>query len=654
MLAAASVASAAPPRAPLPALDVEPLPGTSFAARSAAGHAEAEFRRAQHNPALEQPWYGAANFAATAGNPWNIVNQDVTCDVDAATPALTTDIIVTVRANKAGMTDLGFYVPLADSVSTTTEDGTAIPNDFAALGTDAGILTLHLAQPLPTDADIKLRILRKAKLTCGAQGVGLMSCSFDSDFASVVLYDYDLRPSDFAHAPYASDLHVITPIGKVAAAPGLPSGPSTLPDGRLVWHFKQIEPTSNAGFSIGAYKPFVTPAAGGFPNIRIYSLAAVAGNAPDMTKLAQDVLTFYGKNFVPFPWKELNMIQLASNFGGGYAPLSAAFLLGDAFGLAPTDPPWEEMAQLISHELAHQWWGNLIEPSGGDVSLSESLAEFSSCFFTETTFQNRSQIVTNNLSFVYSVPAANDMALTSAAVYNSPKYFDIIYHKGSTVLDMLRRELGDDVMDAGLQEYVKEFNHDFAHVANLRAALEKASGRDLSVFFEQWFNRPGAIHAELAALVTADGAGWKIRLRIRQLDDKTRTFKLVVTVVYQDGKTQDFTQEVVPGDDGSTIVELATTQVPLRVRVDSQRLLLRAFSLGTPGDVNLNGLCDGADLVDLALRNGHKIMAKHQTQTFFYPDVNWDELCDITGDYAINPADATALEGWVGTQAEAF
>ncbi len=654
VLTAAS-ALAAPPRAPLPALDVQPLPGTGFAARFQAGRAEAEITRT-HPLELPSPiQYRAADFAAVAGNPWTITHQDITVDVDATVPSLKTDIVLTLRAHKAGIADLGFVSDQPDTVTATTDDGTGLTTDFAAFQGTSGILTVHLAKPLPLEVDFNVHVSRKAKLTCGAVGIGLMACSFDSTFASVVLYDYVLRPSDFMHSPFPSDLHIVTTADKMGAAPGLPSGPSNLPDGRLVWHFKQVELTENAGFSIAAYKPFVTPAANGMPNIRIFSVGNAAANAPDMTKLVQDVIAFYAKNFVPFAWKELNLVQLASNFSGGYSPLSTIFLLSDAFGLAPTDGPWEEMAQLISHEIAHQWWGNLVGMLGnGDIALSESLAEYSSCFYTEQAFQNRSQIITNNLSYVYTVTPAQDMAMTSASVYGSPKYFDIIYHKGSAVMDTLRRELGDDVMDAGMKEYVAEFNHDFAHVANLRAAMEKASGRDLSVFFDQWLNRPGRVNAELASRIVADGSAWKVRVRMRQLDDPPRTFKLLITVDFPDNTSQDFTQQVTPDATGETIIELSVPQHPVRVRVDPQRMLVRAFSVGTPGDANMTGLCDGADLVELALRNGHKIMVTHQGQTYFSGDYNWNELYDINSDYAVNPADETALEGWIGTEAEAF
>lgn len=646
---------AAPPRAPLPALDVQPMPGTPFAAHVQALRAEAALVRARA-PSLPSPRrYGAANFEAVASNPWMIVHQDITASVDASVPSLETDIILTLRAQQPGIKDIGLVSELAQTVSATTADGQGLVTDFAAFQGSAGILTLHLSQGLSTQEDTVLHLHRVAKLSCGAVGIGLMACSFDNTFASVVLYDYSVRPSDFAHSPFASDLHVVTAAGKVAAAPGLPSGPTTLPDGRLVWHFKQIERTDNAGFSIAAYKPVVTPAAAGLPNIRIYSVGGAVANAPDLTKLVQDVLGFYGKNFVPFPWLELNLIQLASNFGGGYAPLSAAFLMADAFGLAPSDGPWEQMAQLISHELAHQWWGNLVAPLGnGDVSLSESLAEYSSCYFTEQAFQNRSQIITNNLSYVYGVPAAQDKAITSAGVYGSPKYFDIIYHKGSAVLDILRRELGDDVMNAGIKAYVAQYGRDFAHVQYLRTAMEKVSGRDLGPFFEQWFNRPGALHAELASRIVADGNAWKVRIRIRQLDDPPRTFKLLVTLDLPDNTTQDFTQDIKPDSTGLSIVELPIAQHPVRVRIDPKRMLVRAFSTGTPGDANMSGLCDGADLVETALRNGHRIMAVHKGQSFFYPDINWNELYDTNGDYQVNPADATALDGWVGTEAEAF
>jgi hypothetical protein len=91
------------------------------------------------------------------------------------------------------------------------------------------------------------------------------------------------------------------------------------------------------------------------------------------------------------------------------------------------------------------------------------------------------------------------------------------------------------------------------------------------------------------------------------------------------------------------------------VRLDPDRLLLRQFLTGTPADVTLDGLTDGADFVDMALRVGRGLhITGKNGQTYFIPDINFNELYDMTADLVINADDLDALETWMGTETEAF
>lgn len=653
-LALALPAHAAVPVAPITAL--EPLPGSSLAHKLAHQQAEAARLPARLLPKDESVPMAAANFAALPPAPWTIQHQDITLDLDAKAAKLTATIVLTVQAKEATDELLLVAEPL-DDVTATTLEGQGIATTVEG-GGYADLVHVPMKPVLQPGEVRKVVVVTKATLDCSPEGIGLRPCGLTGSFKYVTFHRYYLTPAVAAHAPFTSDLHVPTLKGEVAAAPGLASGPDPLPDGRIVWHFAQKELADNAGFAIASYEPFtVEPAAGG-PTLKVYVAANFADNAQTIANIAKDVLQFYGARYQQYPWEALHLIQLENNFGGGYAPLGAAFMYRDVFGITPEGMFWYGGNELIAHEIGHQWWGDLVSPmSSGDVSLSESLAEFSSCLYTEKQLQTRSQIMTNNLSYVYTVPASQDKPLGSQGVYSSPRYVQIVYHKGAVVMDMLRRELGEEAMLKGLALYAQNHSRDYARVIDLQKAMEKASGRQLTWFFNQWFGKTGAIRADLAVTTAQQADGkWTVRLRVDQPEGAPKRFRLPLWVDLPGAQSETFEVDVIPdGGQTSAIVEVTVPQRPLRVRPDAQRVMLRRWATATPGDSNLSGLVDGADLVDMAFRHGRAVSAKGKNgQTYFIPDLGWNELYDLQPSLRIDDEDVDVLEQWLGTEAETF
>jgi aminopeptidase N len=455
------------------------------------------------------------------------------------------------------------------------------------------------------------------------------------------------------HSPFTSDLHVVTPAGLIAAAPGALMGTEKLADGRVVTTFHQIERTDNAGFSLAPYKPVDGKLDTGAP-LRVYGTAGYAKYLPAMRDLAIDVIATYGKLFVPFAWSSLNVIQVENDFSGGYSPLSGVFMLRDEFVGSPGDNGWQGVVELAAHEYAHQWWGNLVAPqTNADVALSESLAEYSSCFYTEQKLGNRSQVIRDNISYMYQVPAKSDVALGAQGVTQSEYYVQIVYYKGGAVLDMLRHFLGDDVMAKGLSIYATDFGRDFAKIDDLRVSMEKASGQDLAWFFSQWFTKKLFIHAELSGQIVEVNGKPVLRLKVHQTEKALR-FVVPVSIDYRAGKTV-----VVPVDVNAKVdfvTELPLTDWPVRVRFDVQRTQIRQFATGTPADFNLSGLVDGADLVELALRHGRAVVVtmKQGGGEHFFADTSWNELYDLTADGRVDNDDVEALLGAVGGEVAPF
>ncbi len=655
-------ALAATPTLPtfLEGADMPTLPGTSLANRRAWQEREAAHAH-RHLPGQtdETAAMGAANFANLGASAWTVLHQDITVDLDTKNTQVTTDSLLTVHVTDKGVNALVFYGDNGETWTVTTADDQPLTTTVGGLGSTNSSYTVELPSAATAESEFILKLHRVVKLACGQGFQGFLQCNTQGTYHWMA-GSVGANPYTNSHTPFSSKLHIRTGANEVAAATGLPKGVEILGDGHKLWHFEQPERSEhNDAFAISSYKLFESKSEDNNP-IRIYTISSYASNAGTIAKLVSDVLAFYGKNMTKFPWTDLNMIQLSDNFGGGESFLMGIFAIQSVFDGAPDNNGWSQAVELLAHEIAHQWWGNYVAPQGlGDVCLSESLSEFSSCWYTEVNLGNRSQMLTNNLSFAYTVAIAEDKAVNSSGVYSAAKYVDIIYHKGAVVFDMLRREVGDEVMTKALGEYGKKYGRDYASLAQLRAVVEKTSGLDLGWFFTQWFSRVGLIKAQVSARpIHHEDGTWSVRVRVVQPADakiKPYRFRLPVHIETVANAPFDVVMDVQAIADEPQVQEFAVPSAPLRVKCDWQRQLLRKFVVGTPGDVNLSGLVDGADLIDMAYRQGRGVVRTWGNgKTFFFPDTSWNELYDLAVDGSVDGDDATELNNWFGTEAEEF
>ncbi len=636
------------------------LPGSDYARRLQWQSDEAKQRLPPVDDVTSAPGLGsvAADYAMLPAAAWVFEHQDITVDLAAAQEHVVVHLKAAVRAVNSNVTTLRFRTDPIDNITVSLANGATVTASYSPWGDTAGFVDVELTEPLPVGETSIFVVDFDASIDCSKKTSMLPSCALEKTFKVLNFFQYYLANAFAPHSPFPSNLHVITDADEQAAAPGTPSGPDVLEDGRAVWHFEQVERTSNAGFAIAPYEPFDDPAGAGLvPRVRVYTVPPYSENADTIHQLARELIDWYGANYIPFPWAGLNLIQAQKSFGGGYAPLGGVFMLRDIFSAYPGTGGWQGAVELLAHEIAHQWWGNLVRPLGsGDVSVSESLAEFSSCLYTEKILGTRSQLITDSLGYVYNVSSDHDVPMASTYVYGSPAYVEIIYHKGAAVFEMLRHELGEKLMLAGLAKLATDFGRDYARVQDIQKVMEQASDRDLDWFFEQWFFGTGAIRAELIGRVDAnDDGGFTWRLRISQLTKKPRRFKLPVLADLADGTQVQVDIDVIP-DSGAqiTTVEAKFASRPQRIRPDPTRKLLRFFSLLTAGDVNLDGLVDGGDLVEMAFRYGNTIVYEHRGQDYFWPNAAWDELHDIESDHRVNQLDVDKVLDNVGAEAFEF
>jgi aminopeptidase N len=146
---------------------------------------------------------------------------------------------------------------------------------------------------------------------------------------------------------------------------------------------------------------------------------------------------------------------------------------------------------MVAHELAHQWWGNLLTCSDWkELWLNEGMAGFMTAAYKEQRWGRAAydrEIATARRAWDAAKKAGLDEPLSWTGTY--PTLRDkrrIAYGKSMIFLDSLRSELGEEVFWRGISLYTRVNAERSVTAADLRKAFETASGRDLSSTFKTW------------------------------------------------------------------------------------------------------------------------------------------------------------------------
>ncbi|MEB3067628.1 aminopeptidase N [[Mycobacterium] vasticus] len=210
---------------------------------------------------------------------------------------------------------------------------------------------------------------------------------------------------------------------------------------------------------------------------------------------------FYHQNFgVPYAFGKYDQLFVPEFNAGAMENAGAVTFLEDyVFRSKVTRASYERRAETVLHEMAHMWFGDLVTMRWwDDLWLNESFATFASVLcqseateYTSawTTFANAEKSWAYRQDQLPSThPIAADIPDLAAVEVN----FDgITYAKGASVLKQLVAYVGLDHFLAGLRDYFTTHAFGNATFDDLLAALEKASGRDLSDWGAQWLKTTG-------------------------------------------------------------------------------------------------------------------------------------------------------------------
>ena len=194
----------------------------------------------------------------------------------------------------------------------------------------------------------------------------------------------------------------------------------------------------------------------------------------------------------------------------------------------------QDVALVVAHELAHQWFGNLVTMKWwDDLWLNESFAnmmEYVCVNAIEPSWNIFENFQTTGVPLALKRDATDGVQSVHVEVKHPDEIntlFDpaIVYAKGSRLMHMLRRWLGDEAFAKGLNAYFAKHQYGNTIGRDLWNALGAASGRDVAAFMDSWLEQPG--YPVLTATVEND----TLKLSQKQFfigehEDKKRTWVL--------------------------------------------------------------------------------------------------------------------------------
>lgn len=206
------------------------------------------------------------------------------------------------------------------------------------------------------------------------------------------------------------------------------------------------------------------------------------------------MLDFFSERFgIEYPWSKYAQVIVEQFTFGGMENTSATTLyyraLHDERAAVDSSPDW-----LIAHELAHQWWGDLVTcKDWTHLWLNEGFATYSESLWAEHSLGREERdwhLLEDNI--LGRSGSAKSRPIVDRHYPDPGSMFDVrVYPKGAWVLHMLRSRLGDEDFFRGLQRYGTIMAYQTAETADLRQTFERLYGVSLERFFHDWTERPG-------------------------------------------------------------------------------------------------------------------------------------------------------------------
>jgi Peptidase family M1 domain len=280
----------------------------------------------------------------------------------------------------------------------------------------------------------------------------------------------------------------------------------------------------------------------GGESINVLANSRQVARARSTSLRAAEIFDYYASVLNDVPYPGFTVAFTERELPGGHSPAYFAVVDQPQRGPASwrSDPVNFDNypAFFLAHEIAHQWWGQAIGwKNYHEQWLSEGFSQYFAALYAE-----------NRLSLDVMEDVLKQMRQTAirqssqGPVYlgyrlghirgDSRVFRSVIYNKAAMVLHMLRRLVGDEAFFAGIRSFYAEFKYKKAGTDDLMKAMQQASGRDLSAFFETWIFGSTIPTASFSYRVD----GGRVILRLEQIGPPVE-FPVGIRLTFASGRT---------------------------------------------------------------------------------------------------------------------
>jgi aminopeptidase N len=312
------------------------------------------------------------------------------------------------------------------------------------------------------------------------------------------------------------------------------------------------------------------------------------------------MMAFFSKvTGIPYPYEKYDQVFVQDFIFGGMENTTATTLTDTAL-LDRRSFLDTSMDPLVAHELAHQWWGDLVTCRDWSHGwLNEGFATYFEALWKEEDLgvdEYRHYLLEMRDSYLGEDGGRYRRPIVCKSYRDPVELFDRhLYEKGALVLHMLRSELGDDLWWRCIRRYARTHREGSVETDDLRRTVERETGRNLEWFFDQWVYKGG--HPDFKVTFGWDDASRTATVTAKQgqPDDGTPVFRGRIDLGFALGRGREEIRTVVV-DAREHSWKFVLPSRPRFVSFDRGWKVLKTLDFSPPRDMLVAQLKDDPDV----------------------------------------------------------
>ena len=283
-------------------------------------------------------------------------------------------------------------------------------------------------------------------------------------------------------------------------------------NGRNMTSFAETPPISSYlfAFAAGPWARLAGPA--GAPGLRLFTRNSQVGRAkeewPEVAERTRQGMAHLSEFFAqPYPFPKYDQVLIPGFAYGGMEHAGATFLNEDGvlFRSTPTANDHNRRAETVLHELAHQWFGDLVTMRWfDDLWLKEGFAQYMA-YETLSTIQPPDDVWKRFYNSIKRAAYAIDSTHGTTPIYQQianlkdakSAYGAIVYSKAPSLLRLLSYRIGENNFREGVRIFLREHAYANAAWSDLIGAFSRASKTSLDSWANAWVQQPGMPRVEV-------------------------------------------------------------------------------------------------------------------------------------------------------------